>query len=183
VRWFAKYEGRSIDLKSAAIAHLRGEPSKGNHTAAVKGEIELQEEAVSKAGDLVGQLFKAWNNANLVAYHAHTVEATKAFVQAEDHPFLRQFCARHPLYRQLDAFTPPLFTKDHLRGHADSILNARNLEAIWEHLQVNAEGYQDWKFRSTTLGSTKSRTPRLPPITPRRKRKRKHFSIRVTWIC
>ena len=131
-----------IDLKAAAIETFRGKPSQGN-IPAVKGKIDIASEEVQRIGEIVGQLFKAWNDANLVEYHAHTVEATKAFVQAEDHPFLRQLCARHPLYRQLDAFTPPCFGKDHLRGYIDSIAKARNLEAIWDQLQANADGYQD----------------------------------------
>jgi hypothetical protein len=35
-----------IDLKSAAIAHLRGEPSKGNHTAAVKSGKTVSGKAI-----------------------------------------------------------------------------------------------------------------------------------------
>jgi hypothetical protein len=132
-----------IDLKIAAIETLRGRPSQGNNISAVKSKIDIASEEVQVIGEKVSQLFKAWNDSNLVAYHAHTVEATKSFVQAEDHPVLRQLCARHPLYRQLDAFTPPFFGRDYLRGYADSISNARNLEAIWEQLQANAEGYSD----------------------------------------
>jgi hypothetical protein len=132
-----------IDLKIAAIETLRGKPAVSNNIPAVKGKIDVASEELQVIGEKVSQLFKAWNDASLVAYHAHTVEATKAFVQPEDHPTLRQLCARHPLYRQLDAFTPPYFGKDHLRGYADSISNARNLEAIWEQLQANADGYQD----------------------------------------
>lgn len=96
-----------IDLKIAAIETLRGKPAVSNNIQAVKGKIDVASEELQVIGEKVSQLFKAWNDASLVAYHAHTVEATKAFVQPEDHPTLRQLCARHPLYRQLDAFTPP----------------------------------------------------------------------------
>jgi hypothetical protein len=133
----------SIDLKVAAIADLRGVPSTANNLGAAKGKIEQAEEVVAGIGRIVGQLFKAWNDANIVSYHAHVAEISKGFVQSEDYPALRQLCARHPLCRQLDAFTPPLFVSHHQLGHAVSIQEARNLEAIWKQLQVNAQGYDD----------------------------------------
>lgn len=50
-----------IDLKAAAIASLRGTPSAGNNLPAVKGKIDIASEEVQRIGEIVGQLFKAWN--------------------------------------------------------------------------------------------------------------------------
>jgi hypothetical protein len=132
-----------IDLKASAIESFRGKPSQGNNLPAVKAKIDIASEEVQRVGEIVGQLFRAFNDASLAAFKTHTIEATEFFVQKEDRPILEQLRARHPLYRQFEAFHPPHFGRDHLRGYVDSNANARNLEAIWEQLQVNAEGYQD----------------------------------------
>jgi hypothetical protein len=132
-----------IDLKSAAIASLRGTPSAGNNIAAVKGKIDIASEEVQRIGEIVSQLFKAWNDSNLLAFQAHTIEATKFFVKEEDRPVLEQLRDRHSLYREMKAFSPPYFGKHHQHGYADSVINARNLEVIWDQLQTNAGIYPD----------------------------------------
>jgi hypothetical protein len=132
-----------VDLKSAAIASLRGVKAAANNVDSAKGKIEVVEEIVEAVGTVVGQLFKAFNDAVIVAFKEHTIEATRFFVQEEDRPVLDQLRHRHPLYREMNAFVPPHFGKDHIRGHADSISNARNLEPVWSRLKENAEGYSD----------------------------------------
>lgn len=126
-----------LDLKQAAIDALRTLPAKGNNVAPEKGQIELQQERVASVGTVLAQLFKAWNDASLVAHKAHITETLKDIVQQEDLPLVLSACSQHPLYRQLESFYPPYF------GGADSIASARALQGQWEQLLENAAGYPD----------------------------------------
>jgi hypothetical protein len=123
-----------LDLKQAAIDALRTHPAKGNNIAPEKGQIDQQGERVAAVGTILAQLFKAWNDASLVAHKAHITETIKDIVQQEDLPLVLSACSQHPLYRQLESFYPPHF-------HSGDISQARSLPDIWEQLLVNAESY------------------------------------------
>jgi hypothetical protein len=123
-----------LDLKQAAIDALRT-IAKGNNVAPEKGQIELQGERVAAVSTIVSQLFKAWNDASLVAHKAHITKTLKDIVQKEDLPLVLMACSQHPLNRQLESFSPPHF-------HAGSISQARSLPDIWKQLLVNAESYR-----------------------------------------
>jgi hypothetical protein len=55
-----------IDLKQSSIDDLRGLPSHGNNTKPTPCKIEIVEQAISKAGEVVSQFLTAFHYAILV---------------------------------------------------------------------------------------------------------------------
>jgi hypothetical protein len=128
-----------IDMKASAIAVLRGTPSQGNNRPGEKGKVELAQEAVSAAGTVVSQFLRAFHDAAKLTFQEHIANVTSAFVLPEDVGFVTSVASRHPTFRQLSAWSPPLFAEDHIRGWSDATSLARHLDLIWQQLLETAE--------------------------------------------
>lgn len=128
-----------IDLKQAAITALRGEPSHGNNTKPTPGKIEIVEQALTKAGEVVSQFLAAFHAAVLVNLKDTIQSTTAAFIRAEDIQELMHLAGRHPTVKQLHFISLPVFAKHFQDGYKEVVSNARNLEATWGYLSEVAD--------------------------------------------